>query len=136
MPGAEQRGHRGEHFGLGYWIRAFGLWVIPLNSHPTPLPCPLTLHTPPPYTLTTTLHVTLRPQPTTRNQGESVELEQCTGLWDRLKGQERWGPEWTLRALAACQRTSLSLGSYGDMIYGLVQVRRYLPGLEGLDNLG
>lgn len=46
---------------------------------------------------------------------------QCLAYWDKIKGAERWGPEWSLQALAAAQRVQLSLGAFGDNIYSLVQ---------------
>lgn len=52
---------------------------------------------------------------------ESAELAQCHALWERLRGQERWGGAWNLQALAACQRTALSLSAYCDTLYSLVQ---------------
>ena len=48
-------------------------------------------------------------------------LLQCLAYWDRIKGAERWGPDWSLRALAAAQRVQLSLSAFADNIYGLVQ---------------
>ena len=51
----------------------------------------------------------------------SYGLLQCLAYWDKIKGAERWGPEWSLRALAATQRVQLSLGAFGDNIYSLVQ---------------
>ena len=54
-------------------------------------------------------------------------LAQCQALWDRVKGQERWGKGWALQALAAVQRLELSLGAFADSLYSLTQVihRRY-----------
>lgn len=46
---------------------------------------------------------------------------QCLAYWDKVKGAERWGPEWSLRALAAAQRVQLSLSAFADNIYNLVQ---------------
>lgn len=46
---------------------------------------------------------------------------QCLAYWDRIKGAERWSPDWSLRALAAAQRVQLSLSAFADNIYGLVQ---------------
>lgn len=46
---------------------------------------------------------------------------QCLAYWDKIKGAERWGPEWSLQALAAAQRVQLSLSAFGDNIYSLVQ---------------
>ncbi|KAL3153549.1 Phosphoglucan, water dikinase, chloroplastic [Trebouxia sp. C0009 RCD-2024] len=53
--------------------------------------------------------------------GESQDFGQCLAYWDKIKGAERWGPEWSLQALAAAQRVQLSLGAFGDNIYSLVQ---------------
>ena len=46
---------------------------------------------------------------------------QCLAYWNRIKGAERWSPDWSLRALAAAQRVQLSLSAFADNIYGLVQ---------------
>lgn len=46
---------------------------------------------------------------------------QCLAYWEKVKGAERWGPEWSLRALAAAQRVQLSLSAFADNIYNLVQ---------------
>ncbi|KAA6428767.1 MAG: carbohydrate-binding module family 45 protein [Trebouxia sp. A1-2] len=48
-------------------------------------------------------------------------LEMCLAYWEKVKGAERWGPEWSLRALAAAQRVQLSLSAFADNIYNLVQ---------------
>ena len=49
-------------------------------------------------------------------------LAQCQALWDRVRGQERWGKAWALQALAAVQRLELSLGAFADSLYSLTQV--------------
>ena len=46
---------------------------------------------------------------------------QCLAYWNKIKGAERWGPEWSVQALAAAQRVQLSLSAFADNIYGLVQ---------------
>jgi len=46
---------------------------------------------------------------------------QCLAYWDKIKGAERWGPDWSLRALAAAQRVQLTLSAFADNIYTLVQ---------------
>lgn len=46
---------------------------------------------------------------------------QCQALWDRVKGEQRWSKEWGTRALAAVQRTSVSLAAFGDRLYLLTQ---------------
>lgn len=48
-------------------------------------------------------------------------LMQCLAYWNKIKGAERWGPEWSLQALAAAQRVQLSLSAFADNIYSLVQ---------------
>lgn len=48
-------------------------------------------------------------------------LLQCLAYWNKIKGAERWGSEWSLQALAAAQRVQLSLSAFADNIYGLVQ---------------
>lgn len=48
-------------------------------------------------------------------------LVQCLAYWEKVKGAERWGPDWSLRALAAAQRVQLSLSAFADNIYRLVQ---------------
>ena len=48
-------------------------------------------------------------------------LMQCLAYWSKIKGAERWGPEWSLQALAAAQRVQLSLSAFADNIYSLVQ---------------
>ena len=50
-------------------------------------------------------------------------LAQCQALWDRVRGQERWGKGWALQALAAVQRLELSLGAFADRLYSLTQVK-------------
>ncbi|DBB11157.1 TPA: Phosphoglucan, water dikinase, chloroplastic [Trebouxia sp. C0006] len=52
---------------------------------------------------------------------ESQDFGQCLAYWEKVKGAERWGPEWSLRALAAAQRVQLSLSAFADNIYNLVQ---------------
>ncbi|KAK9862996.1 hypothetical protein WJX84_004122 [Apatococcus fuscideae] len=52
---------------------------------------------------------------------ENEDLVQCWRLWERLRSEQRWTPEWGLRALAAAQRTELALASFADTIHGLVQ---------------
>ena len=51
----------------------------------------------------------------------NLTVLQCLAYWERVKGGEQWGPEWSLRALAAAQRVQLSLSAFADNIYGLVQ---------------
>ena len=46
---------------------------------------------------------------------------QCLAYWSKIKEAERWGPEWSLQALAAAQRVQLSLSAFADNIYSLVQ---------------
>lgn len=46
---------------------------------------------------------------------------QCLAYWEKVKGAERWGPDWSLRSLAAAQRVQLSLSAFADNIYRLVQ---------------
>ncbi len=53
--------------------------------------------------------------------GEWRSFMQCLAYWEKVKGAERWGPEWSLRALAAAQRVQLSLSAFADNIYNLVQ---------------
>lgn len=55
-------------------------------------------------------------------QCESEELDQCLALWRRLKDEPRWEADWVLKALAASQRTALSLSAHCDGIYNVVQV--------------
>ena len=50
-------------------------------------------------------------------------LAQCQALWDRVRGEERWGKGWALQALAAVQRLELSLGAFADSLYSLTQVK-------------
>ncbi len=50
-----------------------------------------------------------------------MQPSQSFRYWDRIKNQERWGPEWSLAALAAADSVSLSLASYADGLYRLVQ---------------
>ena len=52
---------------------------------------------------------------------------QCRALWDRVRGQERWGKAWAVQALAAVQRLELSLGAFADSLYSLTQVLTLLP---------
>ncbi|KAI8469254.1 MAG: glutathione synthetase ATP-binding domain-like protein [Monoraphidium minutum] len=53
---------------------------------------------------------------------DSEDLAQCRDLWGRLAGAEgRWGRDWALAALAAAQRTEISLSSFADTLYGDVQ---------------
>lgn len=47
---------------------------------------------------------------------------QCRSLWDRVRGEERWGKAWAVQALAAVQRLELSLGAFADSLYSLTQV--------------
>lgn len=51
---------------------------------------------------------------------DDLELQQCLALWESLKGQERWGSEWSLLALAAVQRSQLSLAAFMDTMYSQV----------------
>jgi len=49
---------------------------------------------------------------------ESDDLGKCLAQWDALaSSSERWSQDWSLRALAAVQRTQLSLAAFGDSIY-------------------
>lgn len=51
----------------------------------------------------------------------SAALQQCAGLWSRVIGEQRWGPEWCRRALAALSATQHALARYGDDVYAVVQ---------------
>lgn len=58
-----------------------------------------------------------------RRQVDSEDLSQCRDLWGRLAGADgRWGRDWALAALAAAQRTEISLSSFADTLYSQVQV--------------
>ncbi len=46
---------------------------------------------------------------------------QCAALWQRVAGEERWGKEWGLKAVAATQRLNLSLAAFADRIQSLTQ---------------
>ncbi|GAB4821271.1 hypothetical protein N2152v2_008317 [Parachlorella kessleri] len=52
---------------------------------------------------------------------ESEELAQCYRLWERVKGEPRWSPQWALLAMAAADNTALCLEHYMDGIASLVQ---------------
>lgn len=41
---------------------------------------------------------------------------QCYRLWDRLRGENRWTPEWAMMAMAAADNTALCLEHYCDRI--------------------
>ena len=56
-------------------------------------------------------------------QVDSVDLTQCRDLWGRLAGAGgRWERDCALAALAAAQRTEISLSSFADTLYSEVQV--------------
>ncbi|KAK9807043.1 hypothetical protein WJX72_011773 [[Myrmecia] bisecta] len=59
---------------------------------------------------------------------ESLELAQAWSQWEKVKSEERWTPEWGLKALAATQRIELSLSAFADSIYSLVQPHAELFG--------
>lgn len=56
---------------------------------------------------------------------DNEEIRQCLSLWELLKsdagGGKKWSPEWSLVALAAVQRTELTLAATMDKIYSRVQ---------------
>ncbi|KAK9803518.1 hypothetical protein WJX73_002149 [Symbiochloris irregularis] len=52
---------------------------------------------------------------------DSEDFSQCQSLWEKVKAEERWSKEWGIRALAAVQRTSVSLAAFGDRMYLLTQ---------------
>lgn len=52
---------------------------------------------------------------------DDEELRQCGNWWQSLRSRDRWGPEWSLEALAAAQRTELSLAALMDTVYSQVQ---------------
>ena len=53
-----------------------------------------------------------------------VPASPAAGWWASLAGRTRWTPEWSLEALAAVQRTELSLAATMDTIYKQVCERR------------
>lgn len=58
-------------------------------------------------------------------QTDSQDFAQCRDLWAKLASADgRWGRDWALAALAAAQRTELSLAAFADAMYGHVQVWR------------
>eukprot|EP00798_Chlamydomonas_sp_ICE-L_P020028 gene20028-26744_t len=61
---------------------------------------------------------------------DSEDLRQCLNTWDSLNSQERWGPEWSMQALAAVQRTELSLAAFMDTMYNQIQPYAELFGKE------
>lgn len=62
--------------------------------------------------------------PHTNTQFDSEDLSQCRDLWGKLATMDgRWGRDWALAALAAAQRTEVSLSNFGDTMYNHVQVR-------------
>eukprot|EP00898_Chlorokybus_atmophyticus_P007825 jgi/Chlat1/8043/Chrsp73S00600 len=52
---------------------------------------------------------------------ESVDIAQCLHLWNKIKSETRWSKEWSLKAKAAADRIALSLQTYMDGTYALVQ---------------
>jgi hypothetical protein len=51
-------------------------------------------------------------------------MAQCARLWGRIAGwaDGRWGPEFSLVALAAVQRIECSLAAFADTMVSQVQV--------------
>ncbi|CAG9461027.1 unnamed protein product [Pedinophyceae sp. YPF-701] len=45
---------------------------------------------------------------------ESAEVEDARDAWLRLKDEERWGPDWSLRAAAVAERASLIIADIAD----------------------
>jgi len=60
---------------------------------------------------------------TPNHQFDSEDLTQCQELWGKLAATEgRWGRDWSMAALAAAQRTEISLSAFADTMYNHVQV--------------
>ncbi|GFH21271.1 glutathione synthetase ATP-binding domain-like protein [Haematococcus lacustris] len=54
---------------------------------------------------------------------DEPELRQAEEQWAWVRTQPaaRWGPDWSLAALAALQRTQLSLAAHMDSLHSLVR---------------